>query len=363
MDTSLKYMDIVKWTEQQIAASAFLPGEKFLSESALGEKFGFSRQTVRRALEILEQNGHISRIQGSGTYIAEPRPEAVPKPPGKAKASMTIGIVSTYLDDYIFPGIVRGIEGVLTASGYAVQLVFTKNLVAGETRALQNMLESNLDGLIVEPTKSGLPCLNLNLYHSIRQKGIPLVFIDSYHPAFPAPCVALDDEKAGYLATQHLYSMGHRRIAGMFAVSHRQGQLRYLGHLKALSDLGLPVQDDRIFWYSKENLPEILRGQQLLQGLSECTAVVCYNDQLALKLIDLLRQNGKHVPEDISIVGIDNCELAAVCALTSIVHPLERLGEAAAKLLLSMIGGEAGESILFAPQLAVRDSVRRLPEE
>lgn len=360
MANALKYMDIVEWTIDQIAANAFRPKDKFLSESALGERFACSRQTVRRALEVLEQQGHITRFQGSGTYISPDKSEVKHNSSSNEDLSMTVGLVSTYMDNYIFPSIIRGIEGIFSANGFAIHLVSTNNQVAGETRALQLMLDRKLDGLIVEPTRSAFPCVNLDLYHTITRKGIPLVFIDSYYPELSSPYVALDDEKAGYEATRYLIEMGHRDISGVFPHSHRQGHLRYLGYLKAHAEHGLSIRDDLVCWHSRENAQQILHSDQFLDQLSRSTAALCYNDATAQTVIDFLRQNGRSVPKDLSVIGIDNSELAKVTALTSVAHPAELLGEAAAKLLLSMINGAEGKTILFPPKLVIRDSVRRL---
>lgn len=362
MTNSPKYMDIVEWTMKQISTGVFKPMDKFLSETALGEKFGFSRQTVRRALEVLEQGGYITRIRGSGTFISSGKPDEGHTFTGHGNPSMTIGIVSTYIDDYIFPSIVRGIEGVLSADGYAVQLASTNNYVGGEARFLQQMIDRRVDGLIIVPTRSALPCANLDFYHTIIQKGIPIVFIDSFYSELNIPYVALDDVKAGYIATQHLLSMGHRNIAGIFSHINRQGHLRYLGYIKALNEYGIPILDDRIFWYSKENMQLMLNSSQLLECLSACTAALCFNDWMALMLIDMLKKKGMNVPEDLSVVGIDNSQLAKISSLTSVVHPSEQLGEAAAKLLLSMISGTAGKNILFPPQIELRGSVRKLED-
>lgn len=355
-----KYMDIVDWTIEQIAAGVFKPMDKFLSETSLGEKFGFSRQTVRRALEVLEQRGYITRIQGSGTFISSGKTPGGQKFTSHGDTSMTVGIISTYIDDYIFPSIIRGIEGVLSSDGYAVQLASTNNFVGFEARFLQQMIDRRVDGLIIVPTRSALPCANLDLYHAIIQKGIPIVFIDSFYSGLNIPYVALDDVNAGYIATAHLLSMGHRNIAGIFSHINQQGHLRYLGYVKALTEHGIPIQEDRVFWYSKETLLQMLQGRQLWECLSASTAALCFNDHMALMLIDFLRQNGKSVPEDLSVVGIDNSQLAKISSLTSIVHPSEQLGEAAARLLLSKIRGLEANNILFAPQLEIRGSVRKI---
>lgn len=356
-----KYMDIVLWTQKQIEEGVFSPGDKFLSEAALGERFAVSRQTVRRALDELTQDGHVTRLQGSGTYIsAAPFPQKETKENKDAASSMNVGIISIYLDDYIFPGIIRGIEGVFTANGYGVQLASTQNETTGEARALERMLESRLAGLIVEPTMSGLPCVNLELYRRIEQRGIPLVFTDSRYAEVAAPYVALDDEAVGYLATKHLIDMGHHSIAGIFTHSNHAGHLRYLGYMKALAAHGLPRQEDRVHWYTQDDMEQVLNSELFSKCLPSCSAALCYNDRLAMVLTELLKQRGLRVPEDLSVVSVDNTALAQLGDFTSIVHPSEKLGEAAAKLLLSMIHGAKGENILFPPELVARASVRRL---
>ncbi len=359
MISTPKYMDIVEWTKMQVKNEVFKINDKFLSETELGEKFNVSRQTVRRALDVLEDQGLITRVQGSGTYISGLKQRSFVKTGGR---SMTVGIISTYLDNYIFPSIVRGVENVLSKGGYAVQLSSTNNLVGMESRSLQFMLERQVDGLIIVPTRSALPCANLDLYHTIMQSGIPIVFIDSYYSELSVPFVALDDVAAGYMATQHLLSKGHRNISGIFSHINRQGHLRYLGYAKALIEYGIPIQEERIFWYSKETLNQVLNGSSFMESLNTSTAAMCFNDHLALTLIDHLRQIGKNVPEDLSVIGIDNSELAKISSLTSIEHPSEELGQAAASLLLSIINGVEGTGVLFPPKLQVRSSVREVPD-
>ncbi|HZK27558.1 MAG TPA: GntR family transcriptional regulator [Thermoclostridium sp.] len=355
-----KYMNIVNWTLEQIAEGTYKQNEKFLSESKLCEEFDCSRQTVRRALEILEQRKLITRIQGSGTYISPLDSHNSLKSNGEKRTFKTIGLVSTFLDNYIFPSIVRGIEGVFSAEGYTVQLVSTNNLVAGEARALQLMMERNIDGLIVEPTRSALPCVNIDLFKSVTKSNIPLLFIDSFYPELDIPYVALDDEKAGYIATEYLIKRGHRNIIGIFPHSNRQAHLRYLGYVKALSNYQIPIQDELIFWFSKEDMQQVIYGQPLLRYMLNCTAVLCYNDITAMMLIDYLRKSGIDVPFDMSVVGIDNSELAKFAELTSVAHPAEQLGEAAAKMLLSMVQGSEGKTILFPPKIIERSSVREV---
>lgn len=360
MTNTPKYMHIVDWTIKQIINGAYKANEKFLSESEIGEKFNCSRQTVRRALEILEQRGLITRIQGSGTYISSANNLNGQQKEHNKRKPMTVGLISTFIDNYIFPSIIRGIESVFSSQGIALQLASTNNLVSGEKKALHLMMDRNLDGLIVEPTRSALPCVNIDLYQKITQMRIPLIFIDSFYPELSIPYVALDDVKAGYIATEHLIKMGHRNISSIFPHSNRQAHLRYLGYVKALTDYGIQMRDERVCWHSKEDMQQVLYGSPLLESLSQSTAVLCYNDVTAMMLMDFLRKNGRKVPDDLSVVGVDNSELAKYSSLTSVVHPAEDLGETAAKLLLSMIDGSEGKNILFSPRLVERSSVKNL---
>lgn len=360
MSSAPKYMNIVNWTIEQITTGVIQPKDKFLSEAALSNRFGCSRQTVRRALEMLENEGYITRIQGSGTYISFGTSGVKAKSGNGVISSRTVGLVSTYQDNYIFPSIIRGVEGVFSEDGFGLQMASTNNMVAGETRALNHMLERRLDGLIVEPTRSALPCVNVELYRTIIQKRMPLIFIDSFYPELNVPYVALDDEKAGYVATEYLLSQGHKDILGIFPYNNRQSHLRYLGYVKALADYEVPIREDYICWYPIHSMLEALLSNQFSESLATCTASLCYNDLIALMLIDFLRKNGRTVPGDFSVVGIDNSELAKFCSLTSVAHPAEKLGEVAAKLLLSMIEGLNAQNILFDPQLIVRGSVRKL---
>ena len=361
MAGSPMYKEIVEWAKGQIFDRTFAPGDKFLSEAALCAHFDVSRQTVRRALDILAQDGQIRRERGSGTYIAG-EPASVSCAARKESASKTIGVITVNTEYHIFPGIIRGIKETLSGHGYSIKVAATQDDVASETRALEQMLQMSPAGLIIEPTKSGLPCLNLDLYRTFFQRGIPMVFTDSRYPEIPGPCISPDDDEVGYIATRHLIDMGHRHIAGVFAHTNHSGLLRYRGYARALLEAGIPLRDDRVHWYRHETLEDTLRGGLLWATISTCTAIVCYNDQIALRLMDRLGKHGLRVPEDISIIAPDNSERAKAAGLTSIPHPMEKLGCAAAETLLCLIGGGQGESVLFAPELIVRNSVRKLED-
>src|SRR5690554_1431303 len=113
-----KYMELVNWVKEKIKSKELKSGDKLYSENQLSSMFSMSRQTVRHGISILEQQGIVERIQGSGTYICNK-----PKAP-KAK-TMNIAVVTTYVDRYIFPNVIKEMEKVISDAGYFTQIAFT----------------------------------------------------------------------------------------------------------------------------------------------------------------------------------------------------------------------------------------------
>lgn len=91
--------------------------------------------------------------------------------------TMTIGVLSSYISNYIFPSIIRGIEQELSSHGYSMRLAATENRVDNESTLLHRYLDNPVDGLIVEGTKTTLPNPNIALYHKLSRQGTPLVFL------------------------------------------------------------------------------------------------------------------------------------------------------------------------------------------
>lgn len=353
-----KYAFLVKWAKQEIEENQLKAGTRFYSEVELAEKFQMSRQTVRQAFGILEQAGYLERRRGSGTFVVYGGPNA------KRVQTKTIGVITTYLDSYIFPNIIRGIERVLAERGYTMLLSFTHNKVENESAALELLSKKNVDGLIVEPTKSGLYNPNRELYNEIHKQNKPLIFFNSYYPDMDYPCVCLDDRLVGKLATRHLIDAGHRRIAGLFQSDDAQGHYRYSGYVDALTASGLALHSSNVLWFTTEDIPFLSQDfDRVLRCLDGCTAVVCYNDQIAYTVVNALRARSIAVPDDISVIGVDNAELATMCEvpLTTLNHPKEKLGETVAQNILQLIENPNYDAnVRFEPVLVERDSVKRI---
>lgn len=351
-------MELVDWIQEQVALGNFKPGDKLHSENELKEMFHMSRQTVRHAIGILEEEGVLIRKQGSGTYINELRQNI-------SKKRTRILVVTTYVDGYIFPRTIQGIQSVLSENGYSVEMAFTNNHVKLEKMILEEALEKDeIAGAIIETTKSGIPNPNMDLYREFLKRKIPLIFINCYYPALPVPHVSLNDKMAGKKATEHLLEMGHRKIGGIFKLDDLQGHLRYTGYQEAMKNAGIEIDNSHIVWIDTVSLQNLEECKAMILGrFADCSGVVCYNDQMAFELVKILNSEGIRVPEDVSLVSIDNSELTVVgdVELTSVPHPMEKLGEKTAQNLVKMIDYPSFDGTYeFETDIVVRNSVKKL---
>ena len=336
-----KYQFLANDLRLQIEAGKYARSGLLPTEFSIAEEYQVSRQTVRRALEILARDGLIEKRQGSGSHICcqEASSTAVP--------TRSIAVLTTYISDYIFPSILREVENVLSCNHCAPLLFATQNQVSNERKVLQTLLRLNkLDGVLVEGTKTCLPNPNLDLYQKLLQQGIPLVFMNGNYPELSNTVSVLDDNYGGSQELIHyLYRKGHREIAGIFKSDDIQGHGRYAGYTDALRDLALPMEDRRIYWYNTEEKKHILSGEPLPEGMLQildgCTAVVCYNDEIASRLISTLLRRGICVPEEVAVVSFDNShysELSPV-RITSLSHGPYNVGRIAAEAMIQLLNG------------------------
>lgn len=329
-----KYIKVVEWIQHQIATKELLPGAKIHSENELSQMFQLSRQTIRHAIGLLEEKGIVIRVKGSGTYVN------INLGPFMLERTR-IALVTTYVDTYIFPKTIQGIEQVLSREGYSVQVSFTNNLVDRERAILEDIIQKNeVAGILMEPTRSGLPNPNLDLYYEIKKLRIPILFLHSFYKELDIPHVSLNDRVVASRATKYLIDKGHTNIGAILKSDDGQGHLRYAGYYETMRAAGLTINDRSIVWIDTYDIQHMMELQDyLIARFSACTAILCYNDQVAYELIACLTNAKIRVPDDISVIGIDGSEYMHMSdvKITSLPHPLERLGEKAANHLVEMI--------------------------
>ena len=352
-----KYKIIADTLKNEIINDVYSDKMLLPTEQILCERFKASRQTIRQALSILVSDGLIERRQGSGSHICG-------LSSSNTKSLKVIAVVTTYISDYIFPSILREIENVLSANGCTPLLFATQNQVSNERKILKNLLSlDNLDGILVEGTKSGLPNPNIDLYKKLIKKQIPIVFLHSNYPELSECYSILDDNySGGQILVNYLYNKGHRKIAGIFKNDDIQGHKRYAGYTDTLRDLDLVFDDNQVFWYNTEFKNKLISDnigiESIISILNDCTAVICYNDEIASRVINHLIKKGVKIPQDISVVSFDNSHYSelSIPRITSLSHGIYNVGRMASKIMIKLINHEKTKSQLAPWTLIEKES-------
>jgi len=357
-----KYKIIKNDIEKKIINEEYPIDSKIPSEMNLREEYNVSRHTVRQSISELVNDGYLIKVHGSGTYVSDAYLQK------STKKIKTIGVITTYLSDYIFPSIIRGIEKELSKHKYSLMLSSTHNDVDSERASLENMFQHDVDGLIIEPTKSNLLNPNLNYYLDIANKEIPLLMLHASYDELEAPSISMDDKDASKIATEHLIDLGHEKIAMVTKSDDLQGKKRLKGYISALNDAKMSFENDYVLLFETEKKDELLKNiHKLLTSENSPTAIVCYNDQIAVRVIQQIEGLGLKIPDDISIVSHDDSFLSTSYPgvnLTSVKHPKEEMGKVAAQWIINAIEDSSfGRGpVVLSPELIVRDSTMELKE-
>ena len=283
----------------------------------------------------------------------------VPNPSGR-RLSMgkthTIAVVITYFTNTAQFERLRGVMSVIAESDYDISL-FAVETIPQRNRVFQTVpRRGRVDGLLIfslHPTKDDL--------HRIHQENVPVVLVEGYHPELPH--IFIDDMAAARNGVQHLINLGHRKIAyisdyldDLFSSGFNRN--RYMGYRQALEGAGIPVVPEyhRQGWHSRAN------GRQMTLDLLKLpqppTAIFAFSDELALGALEAARDVGLKVPDDLSVVGYDDIELAHFAQLTTMRQHLFESGVQGVELLLDRIDNPEAPlpQLQLAPELIVRQT-------
>ena len=347
----LAYID-----EKQMQEGAPLP-----SENELIKKHNVSRNTVRQALNVLEQEKIIYKVQGKGTFLGQ-------KPVKDSSRSYILGVLTPVTTKSIYPEIINGIEHAAHEQNYQILWSNSQANPVKEQESLEAMLNKGIDGLIVEPALSGRITEDSYIYQRLASLSIPVVVMDCCIQGLERPCITLADRNYGYHATKYLIDNGHKRIAFIYKNEVIAGKQRYEGYAKALLEAELPLDPELAVAFTEEEdqkgiHPVSQITKDLLGSNNPPTAIFYFNDENAFEGIQTITQLGYKIPDDLSVIGIDDSSFATLgnTELTTLKHPKEKMGQQAAEMIINEInkpGSIANRCILIEPELIIRNTVR-----
>ncbi|GEK59069.1 LacI family transcriptional regulator [Marinococcus halophilus] len=281
----------------------------------------------------------------------------------KVKKTSTIGVIVANILHKFSTEIIRAIEDACMEADVHVIVCNADDDPEKERKYIKALMAKQVDGFIVFPTGD-----NIDMYELLEERNIPLVFLDRIIPDLAVNTVLLDNFKAVDTAVQVFAQAGHTRIAivTMPATAYVTPRLeRIEGFRISMERYGLEMQENHIIDQPLDRIQQEVTG--MMSGPAPPTAVLAGNDLVLLEILNECKNSGRHIPEDFSLISIDDVSYANVYqpSLTTIKQPSAEIGEKGAEVLLQKIRGEINDQqiVRMAPTLIARESVKELIEE
>lgn len=312
----------------------------------------------------------VSRVINNSSYVKQETRERVeaaveelgyiPNTVGlslRFKQTMTLAVVLTDITNPFWTTVVRGIEDVAQANGYSVILCNTDESEAKQDQYLQMLLRRRIDGILLVPATSSPNPIRL-----IQKQNIPTVVLDRQIHGIELDLVRSDTEEGAYQLTKHLLSLGHRRITMLAGPRDISTSIdRTNGFCRAFDDIDLEVRDEQIIWGEFTQEAGYAMAQRTLQGATLPTALFAVNNFVAMGALRALRESQVSVPDQMSIVAVDDIPPAFTIKpfLTVAKQPAREMGKQATNLLLERIKGgteDPRKQIVLPTEIIIRTS-------
>jgi len=261
----------------------------------------------------------------------------------------------------LFDNLLKGICKELNNHGLRLWLQFFEDSQEFIDFCNQEIYRS-VDGLIV----AGVPHPETHsLIESLNRDGLPIITSFRRHSVPAIPNITFNNYLQGKLATQHLIVKGCKRP--VFFCVYEEADQRKKGYIDAMTEAGLPI-DDRLMCRWDDKRPAynftFLAGREMMERIItdgvQFDGVVAQSDQQAVGAMNILREHGVSVPEQVRVIGIDDSPVctASTIPLTSVTSEMTTIGHELIKRLVAKIEGETAESLEVVPQVIERESTR-----
>ncbi len=279
--------------------------------------------------------------------------------------SRLIGLVLPNIANPWCGAVAREVENVCLNAGYTTVVYSTGQDAQRESQVLTMMRMQRVAGLIIIPTRSDA-AHGANLVNQIH---VPTILLDMYVEGLPYEVIKTDNVEAGRLATDHLLSLGHRRIGMIVGIPGlATSDDRYAGYVKAHVDRGMTIDDNLVLAGDFDQEKSRAATISLMTRPDPPTAIVTISNMTTVGLLFAIRELGLAVPKQLSIVGVDDLEFSGLLEPlpTVVATPILQMAQEAIHNLLEQISGKRAPNerwTTHTPQLLVRSSTAPLRDQ
>ena len=270
--------------------------------------------------------------------------------------SMTLGILTQNIGSPFYDSVAQGVIEGLAGSGYSPTVIDRRWEQTRDAASIETLISRKVDGILI--VGGDMSASELQSY----KKQLPIIVAAREVEGFEGQCVSVNNKKIGYLATKHLLEQRHTRIAFIHGIEgHPDAQNRFAGHLEALEEAGISRSDELVYQGDFSGHAGLMAVNYLLDHGIGFSAIVAANDMVAFGARLALYRRSIGVPDDVSIIGCDDQAEAAFMTppLTTMRQPSYEMGVVASRALLSLISNEDYGWSELAPELQIRESVKR----
>jgi LacI family transcriptional regulator len=273
------------------------------------------------------------------------------------------GLIIPDLVHPFFAEVASGLSDVLRRRNYSLLISSSQGEPDLERHEIKRLLSRRLDALMIASTQT-----TVESFRRIEERKVPYVLIDRAFLGMPANFVGVDDTAVGRLATEHLISVGCRRIAHIRGAASSTAIGRLEGYNQALAAADLSQLQGYVVVGRSPDVDSWISGSEAMKKLLDLDprpdGVFCYNDPIAIGVIDRILEAGLRVPQDIAVIGCGDLHFdkSLRVPLSSVDQQSRAIGERAGKLVLSLIEAKVPpqpKSIMLPPTLVPRESTRR----
>lgn len=342
------YMDVYERIRSDILSGALKPEEKLISEDDMALKYHVSRITIKKALELLKEDGFIDRVQGRGTFVRATRPSESGKRRGASAPENLVGVVLEHVTSPFGLGMLYQMDQLLNRAGYTLLIRFSYGDVEKETQEINNLLSMGIRALITMPCHNSY--YSMTILKLILEK-FPVILVDKHMYGLPVPSVCTDGMGAVFDLIMHLKERGCKNAAliSMDPASTTSLSDRVNGFYNGLKASGLECAGECILPARKENLLSSAQDAEFLAKMESFLesfdvlpdALVMTEYHLAQLLTEVCVRRGLAVGRDFKACCIDEDDQASGGYLFTHMRQDENtIAARVVEILIKLISGE-----------------------